>query len=310
MGLRRYVATGRGGPGAVLAVLGASLAGGAVTGALEAVVDRWFSLLVLFPLIIGGVAGGLAAWMIGRHRLRAPLLALVLGAAGGAAGYLTVHAINYVQFRVTFVDDMKPSAPSAGEAEAPDQIDHLLMQVTGHAGFRGYLEIAAQHGVSIKRVGASDPGIALSGIGAWLLWLAELVFAAGMAGFIAYRRANEPFCEDCGVWFGLTQRIATGGSGTQAAREQLISALQIGDFARAAAVLVAAPAKSMFLLKSTACPRCGAECYCTLERVTRRNKADRVKVLESWLLTKAELAQLTDAIARAKARPAAVATQV
>jgi hypothetical protein len=246
--------------------------------------------------------------MIGRHRLRAPLLALVLGAAGGAAGYLTVHAINYVQFRATFVADMKQSAPSA--ADAPDQIDELLVRVTGHAGFRGYLEIAAQHGVSIKRVGASDPGIALSGIGAWLLWLAELLFAAGMAGFIAHRRANEPFCEDCGVWFGLTQRIATGGPGTQVARQQLISALQIGDFARAAAVLVAPPAKSTFLLKSTACPRCGAECYCTLERVTRRNKADRVKVLESWLVTKAELAQLTDAIARAKARPAAVATQV
>jgi hypothetical protein len=305
MGFRRYVATGRGGAGAALTVLGASLAGGVITGAIEAVVDRWFSLLVLFPLIIGGVAGGLAAWMIGRHRLRAPMLALVLGAAGGAAGYITVHAINYVQFRSEL------TAGDAGSADQiADQIDELLVQSTGHAGFRGYLELAAQQGVSIKRMGASDKGIALSGIGAWILWLAELAFAAGMAGFIAHGRANEPFCEECEVWFGLTQRIATGGVGTSGARTELISALQNGDFARAAAVLVVPPAKSTFLLKSTACPRCSAECYCTLERVTRKKKGDRVKTLESWLITKAEMAQLCDAIARATARPTAVATQI
>jgi hypothetical protein len=84
MSLRRHVASGRGGPRAIAAVLGAALAAGVAVGIVEGLLDGWFSLLVLFPLLIGGAAGGLAAWGVARFRLRAPVVALLLGAVVAA----------------------------------------------------------------------------------------------------------------------------------------------------------------------------------------------------------------------------------
>jgi hypothetical protein len=68
MSLRRYVPTGRGEPLAIVAVLGAALAAGLVVGVAEGLLDDWFSLLVIFPLLIGGAAGGLALWGIARFQ--------------------------------------------------------------------------------------------------------------------------------------------------------------------------------------------------------------------------------------------------
>jgi hypothetical protein len=309
MSFRRYVATGRCEPLAILAVLGVALVGGAITGAVLGVVGRWLWLIVLFPLLIGGVAGGLAAWTIARHRVRAPLLVLLLGAIGGAGGYVSSHAVSYLLFRSEITAAVKWRTPSASDSDVASRIDELLMQRAGHSGFGGYLTLAAEQGVSIKRLSTQEKGEALSGIAVWILWLVELLLAAGMAGAIAHDRARKPFCEDCQTWFGVPQLAAAGGTGASLARRELHSALEIGDFDRAAAVLVAPPTTSTFVVKSSECPRCSADCYCTLERVTQTSKGNRSRALESWLVTKGEMSQLADAIVQAKTRPAAAATQ-
>jgi hypothetical protein len=303
--LRRYVPTGRGGPFAIVAVLGVALAGGVIAGALEGAIDKWFSLLLLFPLLIGGVAGGGAAWMIGRQRLRAPLLAMLLGAAGGAAGYAAVHVVDYMRFRADVGGMLAGQSPGTTQDELAAQLDAMLVEQTGEAGFRGFLEIAAREGVSIKRMGASDKGLALTGLGAWLLWLCELLAAAGLAGFVAYGRAKAPFCETCDVWYGPERAVAGGGAGGKVTHKAILSALEAGDLAGAGAALATPPSpKASFALTASTCPQCGVDAHCKLKRVTQKRKGPEVSELASWLMTRDEVAQLEAAVTRARERPA------
>ena len=304
MSLRRYVASGRGGPRAIVAVLGASLAAGIAVGIVEGLLDGWFSLLVLFPLLIGLAAGGLASWGVARFRLRAPLVALLLGTMGGGAGYVTTHAVNYLQFRSAVEAAMRHDSPTGVDLDAA--FDEALREKTGAAGFRGYLALNAEQGVSIKRMGASDKGVALTGIGAWIVWLCELLIAAATAAVLAFSRAREPFCEGCEQWFGPVKHVAAGGNGGKPARKELIAALDAGDVVRGAAVFATPPtAKGAFTLSASSCPRCQMDAHCTLKQVVaaRRGQA-RFKKLESWLMTRAELEQLGDAIGRAQGKPA------
>ena len=52
MSLRRYVASGNGRPFAIVGVLAVAVAGGTILGVIEGLVDRWISLLLLFPALI------------------------------------------------------------------------------------------------------------------------------------------------------------------------------------------------------------------------------------------------------------------
>jgi hypothetical protein len=303
MSLRRYVATGRGGSRAIAAVLGASLAAGIAVGIAEGLLDAWFSLLVLFPLLIGLAAGGLASWGVARFQLRAPVLALLLGAAGGGAGYVATHAVNYLQLRSIVEDAMRDSNPAGADLHAA--FDEALREKTGASGFRGYLALSAEQGVSIKRMGTSDKGIGLTGTGAWIMWLCELLIAAATAAFIAFGRAREPFCEGCEQWFGPALHVAAGGDGSKPARRELIAALDAGDVVRGAQVFATPPsAKGGFALLASSCPRCQIDAHCTLKQVvTAKRGQPRVTKLESWLMASTELKQLGDAIGRAQGKP-------
>lgn len=298
--LRRYVPSGRGGPVAIAAVLGVALVGGVAIGAFEGAIDKWFSLFLLFPALIGLAAGGGAMWMIDKQRLRAPLLALVLGAAGGAAGYLAVHVVDYARFRSELGGAYSGQNPKASAAEVAGAVDEILVEETGEAGFRGFLEIAARNGVSIKHLGAADRGHTLTGLGAWLLWLGELLGAAGIAGFMARSRAKEPFCEDCEIWHGPERTLAAGGSGEKRARQAILAAFESGDLDAAASALgPPAGPKGNFVLTASTCPKCMVDAHCTLKRVTQKKQKREVSVLDTWLLSKDEVARFGDAVARA-----------
>lgn len=309
MSLRRYIATGRGAPHAALAVFGVSLLAGVITGAVESVISRWFSLVVLFPMLIGGAAGGTAVVMIGRRKLRAPTLAFVLGVLGGTGGYVTLHIVDYVQSRSAIADALLESDLVRDTPDTPDDpvdvsswIDTMLVRQSGHSGFIGYLLVRAQEGVTIKRAGTSDPGLELRGTWAWVLWAVELLLASITAGVLARNRAKEPFCESCDQWFGLTHPIAAGAPTIPDARRALIRALESGELDAAATALALPPANEWFVLRHSACPTCNSESYCTLEQITvKKNKQHKAEIAR-WLMTRDELSRFIEAIARAQAR--------
>lgn len=301
MSLRRYVASGNGRPFAIVGVLAVAVAGGTILGVIEGLVDRWISLLLLFPALIGAAAGVPAAWMVRRQQLRAPAVVLVLGIVGGAAGYLALHVVDYVRFRTEFTEAIRTQNPSETAAGAAAAVDQALVDRTGKSGVLGFLAIAARQGVTIKRVGVGDPGLALTGAGAWGVWLFELALAAGAAGLLARRQARQPFCESCQAWYGPPSLVASGGAVSRGARKQFIGALDRGDVDAASTAFRGPRGRQFnFSLTSSSCPRCTADLYCALRRVSARNPA-HAPPLESWLMTKEELAHLGQAIARPRA---------
>src|SRR5215471_9392206 len=173
MPTRRYEPSGKSDSGAVPLVFGAGLIGGVLVGAVEGFVSQWLSLLILFPAVVGAVAGGLAGAQIAKRKMRAPLLAGVLAALAGAAGYATVHVVEYARFQSRL-----------GNATT-EEIDRILSQKTGSTGFVGYMKWKAERGTSIKRVSESGKGLEVSGSGSYVLWAIELLFASVIAGAIA-----------------------------------------------------------------------------------------------------------------------------
>lgn len=302
MALRRYVPSGRSGPLAIPAVLGAAVLAGGLVGVIEGVVSRWFALFFVFPLLIGAVAGAAAAGMIGKFKLRAPMLALILAFLGGSAGYAAEQVTVYLQFRAEISKALKDANPTASDTEVAAHIDGLLTQEVGAPGFVGFLKVAAREGVSIKRMSASDPnGLKFTGTAAWILWGVELLVCAVVAGGIAFVRAREPFCEACDAWYGEAVPLASGGAGEKAAHAQMMAALDRGDPAAAAAAFHAprqGRTHHVFHLGTRSCARCGGDVYLRLDRVTPARKAQRKK-LDAWLATSAERDQLKDALDRA-----------
>src|ERR1041384_2244613 len=202
MSLRRYVPSGRGGPGAIPAVLAASLLAGVIFGVIEGLVSRWLSLFIVFPLLIGVAAGAVAGGMITRFKLRAPALALLLGFAGGAAGYVADHVTVYFHFRSEVAAALKQEQPAASDADISAAIDEMLIREVGASGFQGFLRIAAREGVQVKRTESTkDTGLSFKGMAAWILWAFELLGAAAVAAGMAWSKARNPFCEDCDTWY-------------------------------------------------------------------------------------------------------------
>jgi hypothetical protein len=276
MSLRRYVPSGRATPLAIVAVLVAAVIGGVVTGGVEAVIARWVSLFFVFPLFIGALAGAGASFAIRRGKLRAPAIALVLGVVGGAAGYFAEHVTEYKLYGA--------GAPS----------------------FVGFLELRARAGVTLKTEDY-DPGLRLVGTQAWILWLAELLLSAGVAGALAYKRANEPFCESCENWFAREVTVQTNGAGTREMRKQLLAAIERGDVdAAAGAFFGPRPAKSplRFHLTMRVCPR-GGRGVGYFQLYQRRVRQQGQRRLAHWLMAEPDRERFAAALEHAMAaRPA------
>jgi hypothetical protein len=248
-------------------VLGA-LGAGAAIGALESWVSQWFSLLIVFPLAIGGVVGAFAVFQVERGNIRAPMLAALLALAGGMVGQGTVHAVDYMRFRGEFLKSLEErrqafigenSADEAAVKEAQGLdltklADDQIETETGSRGFVGYLKLAANEGTEIKKTGASS-GAKVSGMGMWIMWGLEFLFAGGMALFMALGRAKKPFCEISKKWYDREDIVATG-SAEKADAQAVAEALTNENWSGALAALGQPNPKAASVITLERCSHC------------------------------------------------------
>jgi hypothetical protein len=195
--MKPYVPSGQSDPGGIARMAGACLAAGAVAGTLLHYVERWLNLLLLFPALLGAVAGGVGAAVIAQKRIRAPLAAGLIALAAGALAYAM------------------DSFLSCWEVGAAD------------LGFLDFLRLRAEMGTRIGRVGSSGSPLELGGTATWILWALELACAAGIAFAVAWGRAREPFCEPCGRWYGEREAALIVGALTE--ETAVRAALEIQD---------------------------------------------------------------------------------
>ncbi|MGC4119239.1 MAG: hypothetical protein QM765_32675 [Myxococcales bacterium] len=306
MTFRKYRPSGLSESGAVPPLFIGCVLIGIATGAAEALFGHWvISLIVVFQVLIGFAVGYFASVRIEKGRIRAPLAAAAAGLLGGFAGQLAVHVVNYELFRSEVRASIVAENPEAA-GEASEIIDQILVDKTGRGGFPGFLELQAQVGVSIKKAGSStDKGIHLEGVGAYILWLLELLVAMGVAAWMAFDRASQPFCERCKRWFD-TDLLISSGSADKKAWKAMLEAIDRSDFKAAVAARGEATEKAAHVLHLSRCSQCEShEPVLTLKVVTGLNKKPQTKVIRASLLRFDEAKALLEAIETANPKPVA-----
>jgi hypothetical protein len=230
---RRYVPSGELGDATVAHLLLVPLGAAVAAGAAEAVVGRWFSLIIVFAAVIGAAAGYAAGWVIDRFRVRAPLLAGLLAGAAGLAGQATRHEVTYQMFVRELAARNEPAA---------------------QYGRLGYLRLTAALGKPIKRR-AGRGAANLAGAAFWLVFAAEFLVAGGVAFSVAWTRARRPFCERCRRWYDPPTPVARG-TAEKAALSATLAALRAADWPRFAETFGQSGHEHWTALLFGRCPAC------------------------------------------------------
>ena len=153
-----------------------------VLGVAASFIGRWFYLILIFPLAVGGGTGLAVALGLTYGKVRSPSVALLAGLLGGIFGMFTMHYCNYRQFLNTV------------EQEVPGGIAEL--EKAGF-GFTAFMDARATAGVSIGR---GKKGLNIGYVGSIIYWLAEVGIVLWVVGAIAHSSASEPFCTRCNEW--------------------------------------------------------------------------------------------------------------
>lgn len=194
---------------------------GMITGAVAGFIAKYFWLILLFPVLIGGVLGGVGAWLVRRMRVRNPI---ACGMAGFLAGSLAMFNMHYVEYRTLRsavdqrvgdnADGLRQIAHNldqfaAPDVQQPDDLKEVVQALQQNPEFVKVLKIdsvwkyidhMAEQGVELKKAGAGGKGMNLGYYGSYIYWIIEALIVAGMAYAIMAGTAAEPYCTECHQW--------------------------------------------------------------------------------------------------------------
>lgn len=247
-----FTADGGYSPHGLAIAYGAALVAGVAAGWLASFIGQWFYLILIFPFVMGLIVAAAGAMGVKFGMVRSPLLAGLGGFLGGMAAILSMHYFEY-QRALNDLEKLNPGFRAEWEKE--------------HKGFKDYINIQANQGVRIGRVGRGN-GMNLGYIGSYIYWLLEMLLVAGIGFAGMLGAASDPYCEGCRSW---KQSRALGRIAIP--RDAALEAIQSGaivqlaetDFADAAGTLV---------ITVSECKQCGQESTIEvkLEEVTKDAK--------------------------------------
>lgn len=296
MPARAYQASGLSASGAIFRLAVICLLAAVVGGAVEGLVSRWISLLLLFPLLLGGIVGFAASRVIGSSHMRAPWVAAVIAGVAGLIAQLAVHAAQYGEFRYELGQQLAAAQPGADASTVSSVVDQVLQQETGQSGFGGYLQFRAKLGTEIKKAGQSS-GLKLEGIWFWILFAVNFLIAGGIAASAGYNRANAPYCEPCQRWYEQHQPVASG-SADKSAVAGTLRALDSGVVTEVPAVFGAAQPEGVAVLELLRCAGCSEhEPQLSLTVITGLPKKQKSKIAYRSMLRPDEARSLVGAFA-------------
>lgn len=207
------------GPGLIMLMLGLMGAGIAL-GALVHFIGQWIYLVILFPIIIGCILGGLGAQLIKTGKVRSPFMAGLAGLFAGILCFLTQQYLDYRQFlrerdmeRFEFKAKLQANEQFqklVKKNNAERQFNNALVAMQVES-FPEYIDFQAQMGVTIKKIN-------LGYYGTSIYWFVELLIITGIIFSMVRSMARQPFClltnswktERCGVTFPIPAELGTG----------------------------------------------------------------------------------------------------
>jgi hypothetical protein len=154
--------------------------GGAVVGALAALLTETYYVPVLVPIAMGagcGMALGFVVHYVGLRRRPWVVLAAL------AIWMVCVLTFHWVEYRVVFTNGVRMAydqiravdgGPPLSDEEALSMTQDLLVERTGHGGLKGFLLYRGRAGLKIRILQERTLGMAWS-IGLWCLDLMVLL---------------------------------------------------------------------------------------------------------------------------------------
>jgi len=220
-----------------LLLFGSLLLTGIIVGGLASLIKNLIYLILVFPLLMGVVAGFVVNYMVETEKIRSGFLVVIAGIFAAVLIYGSIFFFDYLQFRRNMEKAVQSQAlaeygetPSKEEAQA--FIDYVLIQETGSSGFIGFILLRAKEGVSISEVGRSSSATNLGVVFTWVFWLVEMAFIGGPVIASSYSKTRDLFCEHCDAWVAEGEHI--GGIELKSMQDAvaLIKRSDIASFAR------------------------------------------------------------------------------
>jgi len=173
-------------------------------------------LNLLLTLALGAGVGFACGFALKFGKCRNAALAVFIGAACGVTATAVSHWVSYQHL----VSDVQKEY--AVEGATFESVENAI-------SFGEYFTLKSEIGWAIgnSRVGKTNGGMPISGVFVWIIWLVEMGAVAGVAGLLARRPIDLPFCESCDQW----TVAQPAGSLTPAAISPLSSAIEKGDMA-------------------------------------------------------------------------------
>lgn len=198
--MKRYRSSGRIPFGGLIGLILATIIGSLLIGGLAFAVSNLIYLIILFPLVMGALGGGLLALVVKSSKIRSPIIAALFGLLMGVAIIGTVHFLDYYitdrnEFRETVYGS---SAQDVPQEQVDRDMDEFLLEETGSTGFIGDLKFNASFGMTITR---SSSEITLDETATWVYWGVELLMVALICAGLAFGAARKPFNEEAGEWY-------------------------------------------------------------------------------------------------------------
>lgn len=299
---RKYVASGKADDGALLVLFAATLVAAVGIGAIEGFISQWFNLVLLFPLLLGALVGLAGVWVVKVKKVRKPMFVIAVGFAMGFLSQGVVHFVEYRVARSTIADNMKNDAQAAAFVRANGEelaVDLALGGKDGDLPIVGYVKLAAEQGITISNAGSSyhESSPTFSGVGVYIYWLVEFLVAGGMAAFILWTQAREPFCEKCDAWYTL-DRVVASGAGGRASIKATIERIESGRFAEAVRALGKTDGNTMSVLALRSCAQCrDGDLVFELRHITGMNRRQQAQTRRAYttIVSESEAQELVSA---------------
>ncbi len=196
--------------GLVMLFLGLAVAG-IVMGVITFYVSKLIYFILVFPMVIGVVIGGIGAFLVKRGKVRSPWVA---GAAGLLAGILAMLTVHFLQYR-SFLDEREVAlAGNMIMKNAGKQGRNLMLNLAVPAGperdrikreldvesFPEYIDFAAHEGVTIQHGAGRQGGMNLGYYGTYIYWIVEALIVGCIVFGMTRKPAQEPFCTLTNDW--------------------------------------------------------------------------------------------------------------
>lgn len=152
-----------------LVMLPVALVVSAGIGAIAAYISyNFFSLVLVFPIIMGGVAGALAQKVVYRTDGKWSWWAAILGVV---LALLLYAVYRYGDYYLTF--------------------EEFGTRIKAIATFRNYLDWSAEQGINISRTSSSSGGFNLEGREVWIYWGVEVAIILFMGLFTSQSQNKD-----------------------------------------------------------------------------------------------------------------------